>query len=160
MEMKDLIKLIQTVCETKMTKFELKDGEFKVSMTLGPREKKHPAPEEEEKKNEETVPCVKQPEAVLPEGYPYAAENADGLIMVTSPLVGVFYAAAGQGEPPFASVGDRVEKGQTVGIIEAMKFMNEIPAPCSGVVESVLAENEQMVEYGQPLVQIRPQTEG
>ena len=159
MEMNYLIQLIQTVCETKMTKFELKDGEFKLSMTLGPRETQRPA-QEEEKKKEPTAPCVKPTEPVLPEGYPYAAESADGLIMVTSPLVGVFYAAAGQGEPPFVSVGDRVEKGQTVGIIEAMKFMNEIPAPCSGVVESVLAENEQMVEYGQPLVQIRPQPEG
>ena len=88
MEMNDLIQLIQTVCETKMTKFELKDGEFKLSMTLGPRETQRPA-QEEEKKKEPTAPCVKPTEPVLPEGYPYAAESADGLIMVTSPLVGV-----------------------------------------------------------------------
>ena len=49
-----------------------------------------------------------------------------------------------------------MKKGQTIGIIEAMKLMNEIPATCDGVVESILVKNEQTVEYGQPLVQIRP----
>ena len=80
----------------------------------------------------------------------------EGLEAVTSPLVGVFYEAPGQGEAPFVRVGDRVKKGQTIGIIEAMKLMNEIPATCDGVVESILVKNEQTVEYGQPLVQIRP----
>mgnify|MGYP005802066167 FL=1 len=75
---------------------------------------------------------------------------------MTCQRVGVVYEAPGQGEAPLVRVGDRVKKGQTIGIIEAMKLMNEIPATCDGVVESILVKNEQTVEYGQPLVQIRP----
>ena len=52
-----------------------------------------------------------------------------------------------------------VKKGQTIGIIEAMKLMNEVSADCGGVVESIMAENEQMVEYGQPLIRIRREQE-
>lgn len=74
--------------------------------------------------------------------------------MITSPLVGTFYAAKAEGEAPFVSVGDSVKKGQTIGIIEAMKLMNEIQAEQDGVVTEILVENEQLVEYGQPLVRI------
>lgn len=72
-----------------------------------------------------------------------------------SPMVGTFYAAPSEEAEPFVKVGDTVKKGQTIGIIEAMKLMNEVSADCGGVVEAILAENEQMVEYGQPLIRIR-----
>ena len=72
-----------------------------------------------------------------------------------SPMVGTFYAAPSEDAEPFVKVGDTVKEGQTIGIIEAMKLMNEVSAECSGVVEAVMAENEQMVEYGQPLIKIR-----
>lgn len=71
-----------------------------------------------------------------------------------SPLVGTFYNASSPEAEPFVRVGDRVRKGQVLGIIEAMKLMNEIEAEQDGVVEAVLVENEQMVEYGQPLFTI------
>lgn len=74
---------------------------------------------------------------------------------VTAPLVGVFYMQAGPGRPPFVQVGDTVQKGQTLCIIEAMKMMNEITAEIDGVIEEVLGENGQMVEYGQNLFKIR-----
>ena len=74
---------------------------------------------------------------------------------VTAPLVGVFYSQAGPGQPPFVVVGDRVQKGQTLCIIEAMKMMNEITAEIDGVIEEILGENGQMVEYGQNLFAIQ-----
>ncbi|MDE7423734.1 MAG: acetyl-CoA carboxylase biotin carboxyl carrier protein [Lachnospiraceae bacterium] len=77
----------------------------------------------------------------------------EGKIM-TSPLVGTFYAAKAEGEKPFISVGDKVTKGQTIGIIEAMKLMNEVEAEADGTVAEIYVENEQLVEYGQPLVRL------
>lgn len=76
-------------------------------------------------------------------------------VFIESPMVGTFYAAASEKAEPFVKVGDTIKTGQTVGIVEAMKLMNEIEAECSGVVEEILAENGQMVEYGQPLMRVR-----
>ena len=75
--------------------------------------------------------------------------------VVESPLVGVAYLAAGPDKPAFVSVGDSVKKGQTLVIIEAMKVMNEIPAPKDGVVTEILVSNEEMVEFGKGLVRIK-----
>ena len=75
--------------------------------------------------------------------------------LVESPLVGVAYLAAGPDKANFVSVGDTVKKGQTLVIIEAMKVMNEIPAPKDGVVTEILVENEEMVEFGKGLVRIK-----
>ena len=75
--------------------------------------------------------------------------------LVESPLVGVTYLAAGPDKPNFVSVGDTVKKGQTLVIIEAMKVMNEIPAPKDGVVTEILVKNEEMVEFGKGLVRIK-----
>ena len=75
--------------------------------------------------------------------------------VVTSPLVGTFYSASSPDAEPFVKEGDSVKKGQVLGIIEAMKLMNEIESEYDGVVEAVLIENEGVVEYGQPLFRIR-----
>lgn len=75
--------------------------------------------------------------------------------VVESPLVGVTYLAAGPDKPAFVTVGDSVKKGQTLVIIEAMKVMNEIPAPKDGVVTEILVSNEEMVEFGKGLVRIK-----
>jgi acetyl-CoA carboxylase biotin carboxyl carrier protein len=75
---------------------------------------------------------------------------------VKSPIVGTFYAAPSQDAAPFVKVGDHVQVGQTICIIEAMKLMNEIEADASGEVAQVLVENGQPVEYGQPLFALRP----
>ena len=74
---------------------------------------------------------------------------------ITAPLVGVYYASAEPGARPFVEQGDRVEKGDVLCIIEAMKLMNEITAERSGVVEQVCCGNGQMVEFGQTLFRIR-----
>ena len=80
-------------------------------------------------------------------------ENVEGTV-ITSPLVGTFYAAKAEGEAPFISVGDTVKKGQVIGIVEAMKLMNEIEAESDGTVAEILVENEQLVEFGQPMVRL------
>ena len=77
-------------------------------------------------------------------------------IIITAPMIGTFYHAPAPGEPPFVAVGDPVERGQTIGIIEAMKIMNEISAESSGTVAEFLVANGQPVEYGQPLLRLDP----
>jgi acetyl-CoA carboxylase biotin carboxyl carrier protein len=76
--------------------------------------------------------------------------------VITSPFVGTFYRAPSPDSPPFTEVGQRVEKGQTLCIVEAMKLMNEIEADKAGVVRRVLMENAQPVEYGAALFEIDP----
>jgi acetyl-CoA carboxylase biotin carboxyl carrier protein len=76
--------------------------------------------------------------------------------VVTAPMIGTFYRAPGPGEPPFADVGDAIENGQTIGIIEAMKIMNEIAADAGGTIIEYLASSGQPVEYGQPLLRLAP----
>ena len=88
---------------------------------------------------------------VAPEAPALAAEGN----VVESPLVGVAYLAAGPDKPAFVSVGDQVKKGQTLMIIEAMKVMNEVPAPKDGLVTEILVQNEEMVEFGKGLVRIK-----
>lgn len=74
--------------------------------------------------------------------------------IVTSPLVGTFYSSSSPEAEAFVKVGDTVKKGQVLGIIEAMKLMNEIESDYDGVVEEILVKNEDVVEYGQPLFRI------
>ena len=88
---------------------------------------------------------------VAPEAPAPAAEGD----VVESPLVGVAYLAAGPDKPAFVSVGDQVKKGQTLMIIEAMKVMNEVPAPKDGLITEILVQNEEMVEFGKGLVRIK-----
>ena len=71
--------------------------------------------------------------------------------VVTSPLVGTFYASSGPKAERYVRVGDPVRKGQILGIVEAMKLMNEIESEFDGTVKEIYVENEQMVEYGQPM---------
>ena len=81
---------------------------------------------------------------------------ADGMQVVRSPMVGTFYSAPGQDSPPFVQVGDRVQAGQVLCIIEAMKLMNEIESEVAGEVVACHVENGQPVEYGEPLFDLLP----
>lgn len=78
----------------------------------------------------------------------------NNMIEVTSPMVGTFYAAPSPDAPPYVQVGDRVEAGQTLCIVEAMKLMNEIKAETDGVIADILVDNAQPVEYGQVMILI------
>ena len=84
-----------------------------------------------------------------------ARSAAESLVSVTSPLVGVFYASPAENAAPYVSVGDRVTKGQTLCIVEAMKLMNEITAEEDGVIAEICVVNGQVVEYGTELFRIR-----
>ncbi|HVS65381.1 MAG TPA: acetyl-CoA carboxylase biotin carboxyl carrier protein [Thermoanaerobaculia bacterium] len=83
-------------------------------------------------------------------------DRHSGAHLLTSPIVGTFYVCPSPDADPFVRVGDRVEKGQIVCIVEAMKLMNEIEADVDGVVVEVIPQNAQPVEYGEPLFAIRP----
>jgi len=88
--------------------------------------------------------------AVSGQAAPLAPEKHPGT--VTSPMVGTAYRAPEPGAPPFVEVGSIVKEGQTLLIVEAMKTMNQIPAPRAGKVTAILVENGQPVEYGEPLM--------
>ena len=103
-------------------------------------------------KNSVSVAEPVAPSAPAPEASP--AVVAEGEV-VESPLVGVAYLASGPDKPAFVQVGDSVSKGQTLLIIEAMKVMNEVPAPKDGLVTEILVSNEEMVEFGKGLVRIK-----
>ena len=104
--------------------------------------------------------------APAPSGHSHADSSAsaeppeDEGHIIAAPMIGTYYAAPSPGEDPFVQIGDEVEVGQVVGIIEAMKIMNEIVADKPGVVAEILVENAEAVEYGSPLVRLTEQTDG
>ena len=100
-------------------------------------------------------PAPQAAPTAAPEVAPEAPTPAAEGDVVESPLVGVAYLAAGPDKPAFVNVGDQVKKGQTLMIIEAMKVMNEVPAPKDGIITEVLVQNEEMVEFGKGLVRIK-----
>ena len=91
---------------------------------------------------------------------PGDAAPADGSFIVTSPMVGVFYASPGEDREAFVSVGDVIGAGDTLCIIEAMKIMNEITADKAGIVSEICAVNRQVVEFGTPLFRMLPRSPG
>ena len=106
-----------------------------------------------------SAPVIEPTPQAAPSAEPETASAAPAPAaegdVVESPLVGVAYLAAGPDKPPFVSVGEQVKKGQTLMIIEAMKVMNEVPAPKDGLVTEILVQNEEMVEFGKGLVRIK-----
>ena len=107
----------------------------------------------------ELSPAASRPEPLptaSPAGRPAPRVQRDGMIEVRAPMVGTFYRAPAPGAPPFVEVGAKVEPDDVVCIIEVMKLMNSIRAGRRGRVVEILAENAELVEYGQPLVVIEP----
>lgn len=102
----------------------------------------------------ETVP-VSLPSAPAAAAAQPAAQDKSDYISVKSPIVGVFYAAPAENAEPYVSIGDKVEKGKILCIIEAMKLMNEICADESGVISEICVTNGQVVEYGTELFRIK-----
>ncbi len=135
----DIRKYAELMKELGLTGLEITEDNSKVrlerSVTVQPKE---------------TVYSV--PESVS--DVPSATENKD-YISVKSPIVGVFYAAPAENAAPYVSIGDKVSKGQTLCIIEAMKLMNEISAEENGVVSEICVTNGQIVEYGTELFRIK-----
>lgn len=156
MEINEIMKLVQAVSEYGLTSFELEEGNMRISLK---REKEIVPGAVSLSGTAEGVPAgAVLTEGTLPTGNKEAVpvkEDIGSDQVVTSPLVGVFYAASSPDAEAFVKVGDTVKKGQVLGIIEAMKLMNEIESEVDGVVEAILVKNEETVEYGQPLFRIR-----
>lgn len=132
--------------EMEGVKFSAKKGcsyEATAMVTSAPSQATMPAPVHTEATAKATVAA---PSAEHP-------TKEDGNV-ITAPLVGTFYCAPGPGEAPFVEVGQKVNAGDVVGIIEAMKLMNEITATCDGVVDEVLVEDGEMVEFAKPLIRL------
>lgn len=160
MELEKIIELIHTVSESNLTQFTMEEGNLKISMKTDKQTKIVAA-------SAPVMPAagpavLKAPQemvaASVPAAAPAAAETEEEIPagnIVKSPLVGTFYNAPSPDAEPFVKEGDTVKKGQVLGIVEAMKLMNEIESEFDGTVEKILVSNEQVVEYGQPLFVIK-----
>ena len=160
MNQKELKELIEFLIEKDIAEFELERGDVKVRIRRGGEHAFHPHGEP----RFFSVPAAPSPvpeagatPAVAPQA-PAAAEPPpeEGFHMVKSPIVGTFYEAPSPGAPPFVKVGDSVEIGQVLCIVEAMKLLNEIESDVAGEIVKKLVTNGQPIEYGQDLLAIRP----
>ena len=147
MDLRKLKTLIDLVETSGIAELEIQEGEERVRITRTvpqgqPSVTFHAAP------HQGPAPAA-APATAVPVEVPAAAEPEGHA--VKSPMVGTFYRSASPGAKAFVEVGDVVAQGDTLCIVEAMKLMNEIEADASGTIKSILAENGQAVEYGQPL---------
>ena len=149
MDLRKLKTLIDLVSESGVAELEITEGEDHVRIVNRPTVSAAPAAV-----TVAAVPQAAPAPAAAPAAAPAPAQDAAqaALPTITSPMVGTFYRAPSPGAAPFIEVGDTVKKGQVIGIIEAMKLLNEVEADKDGVVQAFAAENGQPVEYGQPLV--------
>ncbi len=143
MDLRKLKKLIDLVQESGIAELEITEGEERVRISRAgqPMPAYMPMPQ--------AMPLQQAAPAAAAVSAPAAAE-VEGHI-VKSPMVGTFYRAASPGAKPFIEIGDRVNAGDTLCIIEAMKLLNEIEADQGGQVKEIYVENGQPVEYGEPL---------
>lgn len=140
MEIKEILTLIDAVSNSNLTSFAYEEGETKLQFEI----------------RQDGI--VRQPAVKIMQNETQAPElQADEESMViTSPMVGTFYASASENGSPFIEIGDTVKKGQVIGIVEAMKLMNEIESPYDGIVSSILVKNRDMVGFEQPIVKVKP----
>ena len=145
LEVKNMIELMKAISENGLTTFELEQGETKLVM----------------KREKEIITTLYSADSMV---YTKSAEEQRHVQpeekmltgnIISCPLVGTFYTSPAPDADSFVKVGDRVKKGQVVGIVEAMKLMNEIESEYDGIVEEILVNNEDTVEYGQPLIVVR-----
>lgn len=151
MDLRKIKKLIDLLEESNLAELEIKEGEEVVRLSRVPKggvALAAPAP----------VAVAAAPVAVAAAPAPAAAAEAasatNGLPaghVVKAPMVGTFYAAATPGAPALVKVGQQVKAGDTLGIIEAMKMFNQIEADVSGIIQAILVENSQSVEFDQPM---------
>ncbi|MBL8204948.1 MAG: acetyl-CoA carboxylase biotin carboxyl carrier protein [Blastocatellia bacterium] len=158
-EIKDLIEF---AAAKQFDEIELERGDFRLRLSKGSTRPTVETP------LQVTLPAISQVvaapstpsqpppiiEPVVPV-TPSAPSADDGLYIITSPIVGTFYRSSSPTADPFIKIGDSIESGQTLCIVEAMKLMNEIQSDVSGTVAKILVENAQPVEYGQPLFGIK-----
>lgn len=160
MQLNEVKELFQMFEQSSLTEFDLKQGSFELYLSKNKQNRgQQPILPAGANYNEPT-PVVKTQEVLTSEVA--IAENKTVEVAkelsgtpIVSPLVGVAYLKPAPDKPEFKQVGDRVQKGEVVCIIEAMKVMNEITSDVSGEIVEILVENEQMVEYNQPLFKVK-----
>jgi acetyl-CoA carboxylase biotin carboxyl carrier protein len=159
MNQKELKELIEFIVEKDIAEFELERGDVKVKIRRGGQPTVVQARAE--------VPYVAVTSVPQPGALPLVASTApsaapvepvpeENLQIVKSPIVGTLYEAPSPGAPPFVKVGDLVEVGQVLCIVEAMKLLNEIESDVAGEIVKKMGINGQPIEYGQELFAIRP----
>lgn len=156
MELENILKLIEAVSESSLTSFSLDDGNIKLDFSADRNEGntfhiQTDAVNAQIAGNASVSGHLPADADALPAGAENGAQAPLSGNLVKSPLVGIFYSAASPEEHDFVKVGDTVQKGQVLGIVEAMKLMNEIESDYDGIVKQILIENEQLVEFGQPM---------
>ncbi len=150
MNVNEITQLVECFDRSKATKLQVKSGDMELLLESMPTTGQLVV--QEVRQETETIQVAPN-EPVTPKKIKRepVTESVAGT-PVKAPLIGTFYRAPSPDEKPFVEVGQSVKKGDVVGIIEAMKLMNEITAPEDGVVKSILAENGNMVEYGEVLM--------
>jgi acetyl-CoA carboxylase biotin carboxyl carrier protein len=156
MNQKELKELIEFLIEKDIAEFELERGDVKVKIKRAGEHTVVYTHGELPRPAGGAVPEPRQaPAAVVPAATPSAPAPEEDLHIVKSPIVGTLYEAPSPGAPPFVKVGDMVEVGQVLCIVEAMKLLNEIESDVAGEIVKKIGSNGQPIEYGQELFAIR-----
>ncbi|MBD9125680.1 MAG: acetyl-CoA carboxylase biotin carboxyl carrier protein [Lachnospiraceae bacterium] len=165
MELEQIVELIDRVSASELDSFCLEQNGMRLSLkkkqsrkqtdpetqsTLVQLQKQSESPQEQSKQMSPVELTGTEPTKTEP-------TKTEHTKTVVSPLVGIFYAAPAEDAEPFVQEGDGIEKGQTLGIVEAMKLMNELESDYCGTVKQILVSNGEMVEYGQPLFIVEEQ---
>jgi acetyl-CoA carboxylase biotin carboxyl carrier protein len=148
MDLRKLKTLIELVETSGIAELEIQEGEERVRITRALMHSQQAGMTTSAQASPASVASAATPATPIAE--PPAPSAAEGHV-VKSPMVGTFYRSASPGAKPFVEVGDPVQQGDVLCIVEAMKLMNEIEADASGTIKAVIAENGQPVEFGQPL---------
>ena len=162
-DIEDLKQLVEFLQENQVAEFELDQGDQKIRLKFKQAEAPAIAPVAHVLAAAPGLMAAPMPapaaaaQAAEVTSPTPAAQPDAGLHMIKSPIVGTYYGSPSPGAAPFVSPGDHVEKGQIVGIVEAMKLMNEIESDVSGEIVKVLVTNGQPIEFGQPLFAVRTQ---
>jgi acetyl-CoA carboxylase biotin carboxyl carrier protein len=155
MNQKELKELIEFLIEKDIAEFELERGDVKVKIKRAGEHTVVYAHGEAPRPAGGAVPEPGQTLGAVAPSPPSAPEPAEDLHIVKSPIVGTLYEAPSPGAPPFVKVGDMVEVGQVLCIVEAMKLLNEIESDVAGEIVKKMGSNGQPIEYGQELFAIR-----
>lgn len=137
MKFEHLVELIQVVSASDIGEFKYEEEAFKISLKKA--------------KGEGLIVKQSEPVSAIAAVQQQKVEKSGDEKVIKSPLVGTFYAAPAENADPFVKVGDSVQTGKVLAIVEAMKLMNEIESEFDGTIQEILVENGEPVEYGQPL---------